>query len=114
MGVAQAEHLPRSTSQLIKGMFSYQRMACPQAGQRDAGLDRLMGSCAGSGCSSAAAASSFHCWSRISGMRWMTTLRKLPITSPRTSRPQGDRTTERAFRSIIKPPSDDVAKLEDG
>ena len=45
----QAEHRPRSHSQLASGMFSYQAIAWPQEGQRERGVDSVIAAVSGTG-----------------------------------------------------------------
>ena len=84
IGALQLRHLPRRASQLSSGMFSYQDRACPQCGQceRSTTIPGGGGSYS-SGISRISRASRFHCHSRRLGRRRMTTLRKLPTSSPR-------------------------------
>ncbi len=69
IGLAHAEHLPRSASQLTTGMFSYQRIWWPQWLQRERGTIRLNGAAAGAGWPCRSAHSAAHCRSMIFGRR---------------------------------------------
>src|SRR5450755_1755365 len=108
----QAEQRPRSHSQLIKGMFSCQEIACPHEGQREGGADSVSGGASSMATPSRSALSCFQPRSRMSGMRWMTTLRKLPMQRPKRARTNGERKI--SAESIgPSPPSDHLAQLED-
>ena len=69
MRALQAEQRPRSASQLKTGMFSYQRMAWPQCGQRERGTTRLYFSSSFGGWPWKSAHSAAHCRSSILGKR---------------------------------------------
>jgi hypothetical protein len=90
MRVPHAEQRPRSQSQLASGMFSYQAIAWPQEGQRERGVDSVIRGASGTGRPSSSALSSRQPRSSISGRRWTTTLRKLPMHRPRTARSAGE------------------------
>src|ERR1017187_9300895 len=62
MGVPQFRHFPRRYSQVTSGTFRYQGMEYLQCGQWEGGETMLC----------------------PSGIRWMQTLRKLPIMEPNT------------------------------
>ena len=79
----QLRHLPRRASQLSSGMFSYQDSWCPQCGQCERSTTMPGGGGSySSGSSSTSRASRFHCHSSLRGRRRITTLRKLPTSSP--------------------------------
>ena len=83
IGALQLRHLPPRASQLSSGMFSYQDSWCPQCGQCERSTTMPGGGGSySSGSSSTSRASRFHCHSSLRGRRRITTLRKLPTSSP--------------------------------
>ena len=74
-------------------MFSYQAIAWPHDGQRERGAARLIAGVGSWATPSRSALSCFQSRSSISGRRWMTTFRKLPMHSPNRARTSGERKT---------------------
>src|SRR5712672_813360 len=107
------------------GMFCQARIGAWQAGQAERGVTRLYGAAAGPVFATGAlapgalvpGASSAHCsrhWrSSIFGRRWMTTLRKLPTSSPNTPASAAQAAPETSGRASTPRALDDRAELED-
>src|SRR4029078_11769425 len=72
-------------------MFSYQAIAWPHAGQRERGVDSVIAGVSSWATPSRSALSIFQPRSSMSGRRWMTTFRKLPMQSPNRARTRGER-----------------------
>src|SRR5476649_2442621 len=99
------------------GMFCQAVMGARQAGQAERGTMRLKGSSEPSDAASASscAHSARHCRSSITGRRWMTTFRKLPISSPSARHAPMNSAGEAAKTSIRRNAVlDDRTQLEDG
>src|ERR1700754_4105945 len=93
-------------------MFSYQRIWWPQAGQRERGAESEISGVSSIFTPSSSALSTRQPRSIISGRRWITTFRKLPIRSPSKARTSGDSKTPTTCESIDAG-LDDLAELED-
>src|ERR1700722_14497118 len=98
-------------------MFCQAVMGARQAGQAERGTMRLKGSADVSGAAPAASSShsARHCLSSITGRRWMTTFKKLPISSP-TARHAPMKSAGSAAKTSIRRNAvlDDRTQLEDG
>src|SRR5258706_15793972 len=104
----------------MSGMFCQARIGAWQAGQAERGVTRLKGAAAElvfAGGALVPGASSAHCsrhWrSSIFGKRWMTTLRKLPTSSPNTPASATQAAPETSGRASTPRALDDRAELED-
>ncbi len=83
MGALQAAHLPPSAIQLATGMFCSAVIGAAHDGQRERGTRRFSLSAGGGSRPSSSAQSARHSACIMIGIRWITTFRKEPITSPR-------------------------------
>src|SRR5215204_4784787 len=90
-------------------MFSCHAIAWPHEGQRERGVDSVIAGVVSSCATPSTSALSIRQpRSSISGRRWMTTFRKLPMQRPKRPRTRGERRTSAKGTCL-----NDLAQLED-